>query len=388
MQVGPIKVEESSTIKVETSSHGSPTSVLAPERALCEVTPLALPDAAELDAPRKAALAAELEALRGSRCVSRLPDEECPICLADYPETPFPVVRVPRGAFMCCHAVCRPCIQRLLVVSAEAVGRSMPQPVRCPLCRAEGVRAADAPPWYRVLLESDEVVAARAAAKQRFEDSGPAAVHMAAATAAQNIAALHRLIFGSAGAGAASRASARGGTDAGAEGDAAARSDGWSDEQAVRLQAAVQAASEVVVEVSEEGEDDDGFFSTFDEAAAEEELQREAEGAPETTLMMMTADESLQLEAAQTEALDAELFGGPPGERVSAFMALVANAYFGGDPRAEATPSAAPSREAPSRAATEPRASLPSGARDGAASAATDRRELTQSGIETSQIGN
>jgi hypothetical protein len=182
---------------------------------------------------------------------------------------------------------------------------------------------------------------------------------MAAATAAQNIAALHRLIFGSAGAGAASRASARGGTDAGAEGDAAARSDGWSDEQAVRLQAAVQAASEVVVEVSEEGEDDDGFFSTFDEAAAEEELQREAEGAPETTLMTMTADESLQLEAAQTEALDTALFGGPPGERVSAFMALVANAYFGGDPRAEATPIAAPSREATSRAATEPRASLP-----------------------------
>ena len=115
----------------------------------------------------------------------------------------------------------------------------------------------------------------------------------------------------------------------------------------------------MVVEVSVEGEDDDGFFSTFDEAAAEEELLREAEGAPETTLVTMTADESRLLEAAQVEALDAALFGGPPGDRVSAFMALVANAYFGGDPRAEATPMAAPYRAAPYRAATEPRASLP-----------------------------
>jgi len=177
-------------------------------------------------------------------------------------------------AFLCNHAVCRSCMQRMLVHSAESVGSEMLLRPRCPLCRAPSVPACDNPPWLRELLETDEVLAARAAAKRRVEDSAPAAVRAAGSRAAQNIAALQNLIFGS--------------------------SDGLLRPSDGRLQQAIQAAAEVVVEVSYADEED------------------------EVNLQILSDSEQRLMEEAQAEA---EL-GGSPGAAVSAFLMRVADAYF------------------------------------------------------------
>ena len=259
---------------------------------------------------------AEVEELMTRRCVTADREAECPICLCPFEERRYPECRVPQGAFSgCAHAVCRECCTRLLITAADSVATVLSHEYRCPMCRAAGVAACDAPPWLRTLIASDDVAAARQAAKRRAEDSAPIAVRRAAATAAENIAALRRIVLGASGAGVP-----------------------FGDSE--RLQRAIRAASSVLVEVEEdedgtEGEvEDEGPVFTRTEGEAElgrqVEVARRGDGSlretpPSTELM---SDDELRLMA---DAEDEALFGGEPGSRVDAFMAQVARALFESD---------------------------------------------------------
>ena len=229
--------------------------MLAPASSVHEVAEFSLAaQTKDLLKSSRAALTTELNSLRSLRCVAAFVDEECPICLAPYPEPRFPTARLRRGAFSCEHAVCHDCCIRLLVVEAEVVsgGRA----ARCPLCRADGVRVSDAPPWFRALCETEDIVRARQAAKERDEDSAAAAVREATTMAVRNVASLQRLIFGD-------EVDANVTTDTLRHDIPASPTvlalEAQIEEQAAQLREALMGASAVAVEVSEDMDFDEAY---------------------------------------------------------------------------------------------------------------------------------
>ena len=138
---------------------------------------------------------AELRELTALRCVSERHRDECPVCFAPYDEGCYPSARA-AGAFECDHTLCFGCSRKLLITAA---GERRSLIFRCPLCRADGcLDRADVPTpaWLLNQLADVEVVSARDAATVREEEQAPIRLRLAASSAADQVAALHRLIAG------------------------------------------------------------------------------------------------------------------------------------------------------------------------------------------------
>ncbi|EOD09002.1 hypothetical protein EMIHUDRAFT_438157 [Emiliania huxleyi CCMP1516] len=240
--------------------------------------------------------AGELTSLGQLSLVSQRRAEECPICCVPACEQAYPLPALPQGAYACAHAICRDCIERMLIAACESSEPS--RAMRCPFCRAKEVCQADlpVPPWYRAVLSRRAVVEARAHAERRCRENALAAYQMATAHAASNISALQRLVFSS----------------------------GASE----RLQQALIRGSG-----SAAGSEDGIFnFEDFEEESEEEEVEEEARsggsGASGGLEVMSVAEAELLYEAeleaeASVSAEGLTLRGSPPSDRLSEFLRRV-----------------------------------------------------------------
>ena len=257
-----------------------------------------------LSVRREHEIAAEMAALRAASHVSGPRMDECPVCLSHFQEQPYPAARIPRGAFLCRHAVCCECTTRLLCIACERINVSTDgtaHGMRCPLCRAPMTPVGDAPPWLRELMCGDEIAAAR----QRRESTttvANTAVREAMEQVVMNIAALQRVIFTQ-------------------EAD---------DATTFRLEQAIMSASEIVVEAVEEADGEaDGEWvhgQVEDSSTAGSGVE---DASPDMTTAFapvqdMTGAERMLLMQAEIEAE----MGVAPSERISAFMHSVAAAYY------------------------------------------------------------
>jgi len=184
---------------------------LAGDASLCapctEQSCSLLGSAAGAETARQAArvreLGSELSELAGLRLVSDRQKDECPVCLVAF-EDNYPISRA-AGAFECRHDVCFACSKRLLINAVSDPTVPTCHAFRCPLCRAHGCVDRDdgvhSPRWLQRMLMSEEVVEAQALGARLHIDQAPMRIQFAARTAAEQIAALQRLISGGDGGG-------------------------------------------------------------------------------------------------------------------------------------------------------------------------------------------
>ena len=229
---------------------------------------------------------AELQVIIELQLVRGRERHECPVCLRAYDDICYPSARA-KGAFECRHDVCYRCSHQLLL-TAVSTPSEMQRIYRCPLCRAAGCINHDSvrtPDWLKIQLRSAEVVKAKE--EGEFEEhQAPLRIRRAAASVAEQIQALQRLLGSVSG--------------------------GDFDSEYLRMLGAVGGASEVEVEMFEVmDEEAEGAVDVVVDGPGELEEEAEAQAEFQDHWLELAADAAAAVAAdteaqAEVEAMEAE----------------------------------------------------------------------------------